>query len=158
MNADKANRWLTLLANFGVVAGLVLLIFEIRQNSELVRAQIHQARADSYIDYTLLLAESEYILPIWQKVSPIGQPIDMDVVRSLDAVDRGRIYLYAQSRAGDYSNLYFQYRNGYLDEEYYQARIAPSMRFFAPMWAEFDILDLFTSSFRAEVERLVAEE
>ena len=34
MNADNLNKWLTLVANVGVVIGLV-------------RAQIHQARSDS---------------------------------------------------------------------------------------------------------------
>jgi len=32
MNLDNLNKWLTLLANFGVVAGLILLAVEVRQN------------------------------------------------------------------------------------------------------------------------------
>ena len=33
MNLDKANQWLTLLANIGVVIGIVFLAFEIRTNT-----------------------------------------------------------------------------------------------------------------------------
>ena len=39
MDTDRANRWLTLIANFGILLGLALVIFEIRQNSELLRLQ-----------------------------------------------------------------------------------------------------------------------
>ena len=35
MNLDGINRWLSLGANVGVVVGLALLVFELRQNSEL---------------------------------------------------------------------------------------------------------------------------
>ena len=42
MTADSLSRWLTFSANVGVVIGLVLLVAELNQNSELVRAQIHQ--------------------------------------------------------------------------------------------------------------------
>lgn len=103
MNTDKINKWLTLVANVGVVIGLALLIFEIRQNSELVRAQVHQARA------------------------------------------------------GDYDNLYYQFRQGYLDEGYYHTRIEPSIKLFANTWLTHGILDNMSASFKAEVERLAAE-
>jgi len=36
---DKLNRWLTLIANLGVVAGIVFLAVEIRQNTNAVAAQ-----------------------------------------------------------------------------------------------------------------------
>lgn len=39
MDVDRLNKWLTLLANIGVVAGIVFLAFEIRQNNELLLAQ-----------------------------------------------------------------------------------------------------------------------
>ena len=40
MDMDRLNRWLTLLANIGILVGLILVGYEIRQNSALVRAQI----------------------------------------------------------------------------------------------------------------------
>ena len=36
MDLDKLNKWLTLLANFGVVAGIIFLAVEIRQNQTLL--------------------------------------------------------------------------------------------------------------------------
>jgi hypothetical protein len=40
MNLDKLNDWLQVLAAVGVIAGLVLVAYELRQEHELVRAQL----------------------------------------------------------------------------------------------------------------------
>jgi hypothetical protein len=39
LNLERFGGWLAVLANVGVIAGLVLLAVELRQNSQLVRAQ-----------------------------------------------------------------------------------------------------------------------
>jgi len=52
MDADRANSWLSLIANLGIIVGLVLVVFEIRQNSDLLRLQFIN-------DDLLATAESE---------------------------------------------------------------------------------------------------
>jgi len=44
MTADRSNRRLTLDANLEVSVGLILLIVEIDQNSQLVRVEIYYQR------------------------------------------------------------------------------------------------------------------
>ena len=39
MESERLNRWLTLGANLGVLVGILLLVFELNQNRDLVRAQ-----------------------------------------------------------------------------------------------------------------------
>ena len=39
MNVDRFGGWLALAANLGVVAGLIMLAVELRQNTQVVRAQ-----------------------------------------------------------------------------------------------------------------------
>ena len=39
MKPEKLNAWLTLIANFGVIAGLIFLGYEIRQNTIQLRAE-----------------------------------------------------------------------------------------------------------------------
>lgn len=158
MNADNANRWLTLLANVGVVIGLALLIFEIRQNSELVRMQIHQARTDTYIESNMALADSDHLIAAWEKVSPLGATINTAALDDLDPLEYARVYRFMQLRAVDYSNLYYQRRHGYLDDEYYESRVERSVRSLAPVWYAMGILQRFSPSFRAEVERIMEEE
>ena len=54
MNSDKLGRWLTLGANVGVIAGLILVAVQINQNTAITKAQIAN---DYYIaDMTLELA------------------------------------------------------------------------------------------------------
>ena len=47
MNLDKASQWLTIITNLGVIAGLVLLVYELNQNAALMRAEIHAIRAEA---------------------------------------------------------------------------------------------------------------
>ena len=54
MNSDQIGRWLTLAANLGVIAGLILVAVQINQNTAITKAQIAN---DYYIaDMTLELA------------------------------------------------------------------------------------------------------
>ena len=39
MDIDRSNRWITLIANLAVVAGIVFLAYELRQNNKLLEAQ-----------------------------------------------------------------------------------------------------------------------
>ena len=43
---DELNDWLQVVATVGVIASIVFLGLELRQNSDLMRAQIYQARAE----------------------------------------------------------------------------------------------------------------
>jgi len=157
MDTNKVNKWLSLLANVGVVIGLALLIFEIRQNSDLVRIQIHQARSDAWVAERQDLADSEFLLPALEKLRAAGGRADISALDVLDPLEAARVYRYMQSRAGDYDNLYYQYRQGYLDEEFYRSRVEASIRRLTPTWLALGVLDTMTPSFKAEVERLAAE-
>ena len=110
MNADRLNRWLTLTANIGVVLGLLLLIFELRQNQDLVRAQIHQARSDAWVSNRFESADSEFLLPAYDKFIKAGGPLDLTAFDSLDPTESARITRYAQALMGDYDNLFYQFR------------------------------------------------
>jgi hypothetical protein len=51
MNLDNLNKWLTLLANLGVMAGVIFLAIEVRQNQGMLeetnRLNRFQARTGS---------------------------------------------------------------------------------------------------------------
>ncbi len=156
-NAGTVNRWLTLVANVGVMIGLILLVVELRQNSELVRAQIHQARSDNWVSGAMALADSEFLLPAYKKLNAAGGSQDPSSLAALDSTEKERVRRYVQARMGDYDNLFYQYRLGYLDEEFYQTRVVSSIKRLSPIWEEFGLLDAMTPSFAAEVERINSE-
>ena len=53
MDKDNLNKWLTLTANLAVVAGIVFLAFELKQNNELLETEIrtirHNVRAADFL-------------------------------------------------------------------------------------------------------------
>ena len=54
MNADSMNKWLTLAANLGVVAGLVFLRIEINQNTRATIAAASEEVTNQSLDYFAL--------------------------------------------------------------------------------------------------------
>ena len=56
MDSDRLNRWLTLGANIGVLIGLALLIFEIRQNHDLMQAQVRNDMSQNLNNLQSLIA------------------------------------------------------------------------------------------------------
>ena len=156
MNADDVNKWLTLCANIGVVIGLVLLLVELDQNSDLVRAQIHQSMSDNWVTSRLAFADSEFLLPAFEKLQGTDGIIDATAMDALDPVEAERVYRYLTAFIGDYDNLFYQYQQGYLDYEYYEYRVVPSIKQLAPLWSDLEIFERSRPSFKAEVERLAA--
>lgn len=54
---DRLTKWLTLAANIGVLLGLVLVFFEMRQNSDLTRISMEQHKNDLLAQIELSLAQ-----------------------------------------------------------------------------------------------------
>ena len=67
MDTDRLNRWLTLAANFAVLLSIIFLAVEIRQNTEMTRAQITQSRADTAINLADSFYNSEFLPDILVK-------------------------------------------------------------------------------------------
>jgi hypothetical protein len=107
MQTEMLNRWLTLAANFGVLIGLILLVYEVRQNADLMRAQINQSRTDTALFQQYSVSDTDYIAPILAKVGRGEQLSDEEMLR-YDARMR------AFNRNQD--NNLWQYNQGYLGE------------------------------------------
>ena len=164
MRADKLNTWLTLGANIGVLVGLLLLVLELDQNSDVVRAQIHQARSDSFESFMIEVADTEHLAPVLEKFRAAGGTRDVSSLQKLDPIERYRLRTYYNGRVMGYDNLYYQYTNGFLEEEYYKIRVESSIRALAPVWSELELIQLGSANprvspgFAAEIERILSAE
>ncbi len=58
MNVDSTNRWLTLIANVGVIVGLIFLALEIRQNTEVARSAVDLEITVMGTDFHMRVAEN----------------------------------------------------------------------------------------------------
>ena len=56
MRTDYLNDWLQILGTFGLLIGLILVGFEMRQNSELLRTELTFSENQRAIDYAQALA------------------------------------------------------------------------------------------------------
>ena len=81
MNAKKLNAWLSLGANVGVVIGLMLLIIEIGQNTEMMRAQINQSRTDTALSEQQAVYTSDHVPAMLAKIDRGEQLSDEDLIR-----------------------------------------------------------------------------
>jgi hypothetical protein len=136
---------------------MVLLLVEMDQNNDLARAQIHQIRADSWGDFKLELADSEYLLPAMSRFQEAGGTKDPDALDTLNRIDRARVVQFLLHRYNDYDNLFYQYQQGYLDEEYYEYRIVPSIRIMAAAWKKIGVYGVARPSFIEEIDRITSE-
>ena len=59
METDRVNRWLTLGANVGVIAGLILLAAEINQNTEVSEIQFYIERRAIVNELSLAMLDTE---------------------------------------------------------------------------------------------------
>jgi hypothetical protein len=58
MDLDKVNKWLTLVANFAILAGLVFLALEIQQNTNAVRSAAVQEATNIAREHPLMYAQN----------------------------------------------------------------------------------------------------
>jgi hypothetical protein len=72
MDSDKINRWLKLLANFGVVLGLALLVYELRQSQNLVETEAAIGRLNEMQEAQSELALSDSLAEIQIKARAEG--------------------------------------------------------------------------------------
>ena len=96
-----------LAANVGVLLGLALVIYEIRQNSDLMQVQISQARSDAAVVSNQQTFESAYIPTILVTIQQGGELSEEDMVRYVN---------WFRSMNRNQENVLNQYQYGMLDE------------------------------------------
>ena len=121
MNADQINRWLTLAANIGVLVGIVVLIVEIGQNTDLMRAQMVQARADMLAAQYDAQINADFwpeIMAKWRAASS-----DDEWIESLSPVDYERVFMAYLKDTNYLQHLFYQYQEGYMPPEIWNGTV-----------------------------------
>jgi len=97
---------IAILANLGVIAGIVFLGYELRQNTLMIRAQITQSRAELAVTEQVATYNSDYLPGIQIKVQKGEQLTDEEFLRF-------RTFVRGFLRNQD--NAYWQFRSGLLE-------------------------------------------
>jgi hypothetical protein len=78
---DVINRWLPTLANIGVIAGLLLVAYELKQTRDVAVLETMQANREQRIQYFVDLRESSYWPTIARKLRDGEELSDEEAMR-----------------------------------------------------------------------------
>ena len=152
------------LGSFAVLATLVYLSMQIRQNTrtmdeskKLALAQTYQMRSDALQMMLVQAADSEYIGPIITKLTSAGYPEDIGALASLSSQERGRFRQWQIAQQTHWDNMFFQYQQGFIDEEYYRDSFRERVRRLAPTWRALNVAGA-RRSFMAEIDDILRED
>ena len=172
MDSDRINRWLTLVANTGVLVGLVLLVVEIRQSNMLALAEIEQTRSDSLLQWRREWVTNDHIVPMLLErtsILPRDEFFSLDIagrqaavenmLNEMDPSTSMRMRFFLMASFWDFENLHAQYQRGLISEEYWTERIVAGILQDAPGWKAANGGSLLQGrqDFMDEVERLLEE-
>ena len=114
MKKIDPGQTITILANVGVIVGIVFLVFELRQNSDLMRAQTRMELARDTIDLiTLNISNTAYL-------DAIDRGHAGAELTDVEATQYRRTY---NAWIWNWNNLAYQYRVGLYDEAEYSLQI-----------------------------------
>ena len=143
------------LGSIGVIATLIYLAIQIRQNTHsldegrrLAMSQSYDARAHRVDEVLRLASESPYVA--------LHERARAEGLAGLTSEEQARVRLRAVSDQIRFDNLYYQHEQGFLDEVYYESIFIPSVRTFARQWKELG-MNFGRPSFHEEVNRILAE-
>ena len=135
MDSNKVNRWLTLGANLGVLVGIVLILMELNQNADLMKAQMTQARADNVLEHYRERQHSDY----WPKIAAKQRAAASieEYVNSLTPEEYERAWFGLLSQYHDIRTQFVQYKAGYLDERIWETSTKGQILRLAEKWPYF---------------------
>jgi hypothetical protein len=141
MSMEALNRWFTLLANIGVLAGILFLALEISQNTSMMRADSYQNRSDSYRELWMSVPESELLATALAKIDYFSvdcapEPYSVSTLTDTEVV---AIHSFLRSLYVRLDNLRFQYTNGVLDRAFYETNGLRGAAALVPMLETFGI-------------------
>jgi hypothetical protein len=107
VTTEALNKWLTLAANLGVVAGLVFLAIEINQNTNATIAAASEEVTNQSLEYFALGMDNEVIARALYKQA---------TAQDLDEFERDQLWRHQFYNFRVFQNVYMQYRRGFLEQ------------------------------------------
>ena len=159
MNSDQINKWLTLGANLGVLAGIILILIELDQNADLMRAQMVQERANHLVQKYDAIIHSDYWHRISAEISRPENPEERNL-DSLSAEDYQRVLHTYYREVNDLRNQHYQYTEGYLPADIWEFGSRGQMRRMILLAIALDRLEVVyrDDEFGSELRRVAREE
>jgi hypothetical protein len=111
MKKIDLGQAITILANVGVLVGILLLVFELNQNRQMMQSQTRTAVAEILVGLLALEASDAELIELQAKAAS-GQTTPTEQTRFVTLYEA-----YWRYR----ENVYYQFRNGLYDQDEYIA-------------------------------------
>jgi len=153
MDTERLNQWMTLIANIGVIIGVVILAIEIRLTRDAVISATYQARAAAVQEWDWNLAESTNVS---EAIMNFDQSRDQNVLSEIDQFRLNQINLATFNRL---DNFYYQYELGLVSQEMYEHAFHAEMTVQIPRMVSANLFEhpyvklALRPSFRLEIEK-----
>jgi hypothetical protein len=152
---SRFNERLTTAANLAVIAGIVFLAAEVRQNTKAIRAQTRDAITEKQMEYYGWVATNPELARVFTKGNRLGRS-------ELDG-ESGEVMMYLYAVHGilrEYENSYYQYQQGLFSDEEFEVRlerwrVGMATKGWRDVWAGGRLG--YSPDFRAEIDRIVLE-
>ena len=128
MDTGKVNDWLGLVANFGVVIGLGMLIFELKQATDLAEVSAYQTRMTEISETAKDMALSEDLAEIHHRLRTNGYS-------SLTPVEQRRVRAWEMGVVVRMQAQFYQHQRGFLDESSLRGMLGAAAGSL-PLWKE----------------------
>jgi hypothetical protein len=156
VDTDRLNQWLTLGANLAVFGGIILILIQLNQNADLMRSQVMQSRAQEREAGYREMIHSDYWPVISAKRSQSADP--SEYVASLTPVEFQRVRYYYLAEMMNIYGQYYQYREGYLDENIWNGATRNQIRRLLTYLPYFSPNVMMNEEFREVLDRIAEEE
>ena len=140
MNLDNFNRWLSLFANVGVLAGIVFLVIEINQNTLTLKTQVYQTETGNLIENIGMILETPLLVSALEKMNYLDFRCTPDPTRYEQLTLQEKIVAkeYFTIHWLRFRNSIFQNEQGTLSDEEFLASTLPVISEYYPWWQIFD--------------------
>ena len=157
MNWDALGAIAELLGAIAVFLTLAYLTVQVRQNSKALdlqnqfsAAQIMQARTDSEISLTAISLSNPDNLEILRRMQ--GEDFDLALLEKENLKNRAPLMM--GLICAYFENLFAQYQNGFLDQNFYEGATLSLIKQFGPTLLSSGIP--MSTAFKTEVLRVIA--
>ncbi len=155
MDSAKINDWVQVVGIFALVASLVFVGLQLKQSQDIALSQASQSRTDSTVEMIVSSAENSLFVSAVAKQQ--GRTGEAQTIEEQVAMGQ-----YALALLFLYENQHFQYDNGFITEERWQAAKVAMAEFFSeesllPLRSAYERNPaLFSSKFQIVVDGLIA--
>jgi hypothetical protein len=113
MNDKRPVQWLSLLANLGALIGLLLIVVQLRQNRDLMRAEIRHDLAMGIVDLLNVPAADAQLASVLRR-GALGEALTPD--------EQFQFELRTNALLRYWEDVHYQYRQGLYDEVEFSAQ------------------------------------